>query len=78
MLIALAAGTFSLIISTKGFFISTGLTYMVSAPIMHYFSYEVRNPNEYYFYNNLGFSRSFLWIFTVGSAVIVGLIFSFI
>lgn len=75
LIVSLAAGAFASIISAKIFFISTGIAYMLFFPLMHYFAYEVRNPNEYYFYHNLGFSRSFLWIFTVISGIIIGLIF---
>ena len=45
---------------------------------MHYFIYEIGNPNEYYFYYNLGFSKFFLWSTTIISAVIVALIFRII
>lgn len=54
--------------------VGIGISYIVLAPFFHYFTYEVRNPDEYYFYYNLGLSRSFLWLSTVAISLIVGVI----
>lgn len=39
-------GTFS--------FKSVGLSYIFIGMLCHYFIYEIRTPNEYYFYFNIG------------------------
>lgn len=61
-----------------GSFISAaGKVFIILTPIFHYFLYEVRYPNEYYFYYNLGFSKLQLWLislligFIFGSTLIV-------
>ncbi len=51
-----------------------GLSFLLISPVLHYFIYELRFKNEYYFYANLGFSRSFLWGFTISVCVIVKII----
>jgi len=64
--------------AVEAYLIFFGIAYFLSAPLMHYFIYEIGNPNEYYFYYNLGFSKFFLWSTTIISAVIVALIFRII
>jgi hypothetical protein len=46
--------------------------YVFLAPMFHYFTYEVNNPNEYYFYYNLGLSKVNLWINTIAWSSIIG------
>lgn len=41
---------------------TTGIAYMLFAPLFHYFIYEIRNSQEYYFYYNMGLSKFTLWI----------------
>ncbi|MEJ2880918.1 hypothetical protein [Pedobacter sp. GR22-6] len=48
-----------------------GISLIFLLPVFHYFSYELRSPQEYYFYHNLGLSRLILWL----STIIIGLIF---
>lgn len=53
-------------------FKGVGISYMLFTPLFHYFIYEVRNPNEYYFYHNLGLSRVNLWISTFVVSLFIG------
>jgi len=60
----------------ESFFLKrVGLAYMFITPLLHYFIYEVRNRNEYFFYYNLGLSRLVLWISTLAISIVIGLIF---
>lgn len=44
---------------------SFGLCFLLIFPLMHFFIYELRLKNEYCFYANFGFSKAFLWTFTL-------------
>lgn len=55
-----------------------GISYIFLGLLFHYFIYEVRNSNEYYFYYNMGLSRLSLWIITFGLSLVIGLIFIFL
>ncbi|KUJ52626.1 hypothetical protein [Chryseobacterium sp. JAH] len=55
-----------------------GLSFLVLLPVMHYFIYELRFKNEYIFYANFGFSRLFLWIFTLSFGLIIKIITIFL
>ncbi|PTT36774.1 hypothetical protein DBR28_10610 [Chryseobacterium sp. HMWF028] len=78
--ILLPALLFSLLISfwlpfrTQTF----GLSFLLTAPVLHYFIYELRFKNEYYFYANAGLSRTFLWAGTIVSSLTVKIITSFL
>ncbi|MCK5171226.1 MAG: hypothetical protein KAQ75_15210 [Bacteroidales bacterium] len=52
-----------------------GLAYIFIAPLFHFFIYEVRNVNEYYFYYNFGLSKIVLWASTITLSLSIGLIF---
>lgn len=53
----------------------TGFGYILAGPLTHYFIYEVRNNNEYYFYYNAGLNKITLYSSTtVINALIGGLI----
>lgn len=52
-------------------FWATGIIFLVMGPLWHYFIYEVRYKQEYYFYFNLGFTRLSLWASTLILSVIV-------
>ena len=56
-------------------FQALGFSYIITAPLFHYFIYEIGNSNEYYFYYNMGLSRLVLWIATLALSIIIGLIF---
>ena len=65
---------FSLLLSfIMGAFDSSifGLSFLFVLPLMQYFIYEIRFPDEYIFYANFGFSRKFFWITTVVFAIVV-------
>lgn len=58
------------------FFLKTiGVSYIILGLLFHYFIYEVRDSNEYYFYYNMGLSRLSLWIITLVLNLIIGLTF---
>jgi hypothetical protein len=43
----------------------TGFGYILAGPLTHYFIYESRNENEYYFYFNIGLTKMMLYASTV-------------
>ncbi|REC65144.1 hypothetical protein DRF59_17635 [Chryseobacterium flavum] len=53
---------------------SFGLSFLFILPVLHYFIYELRLKNEYYFYANFGISRLLLWIITVSSGLSIKII----
>ncbi len=53
---------------------SIKLMYIVFTPFVLFFVYEVRSPNEYYFYYNLGLSKRQLW----GSAMLISVIVGYL
>lgn len=50
----------------------TGFGYFLAGPMVHYYLYELRHPNEYYFYFNAGLSKILLYSTTVGLNVVLG------
>jgi hypothetical protein len=50
-----------------------GLAYLFSSLLFQYFIYEIRNPNEYYFYYNIGLNKGILWSTTILISLIIGL-----
>lgn len=54
---------------------SVGVSYIFTGPLFHFFIYEIRNYNEYYFYYNLGLSRISLWVITIILNFVIGFIF---
>ncbi len=58
----------------NNFYAGTGISFIILTPTFHYFIYEIKNPNEYYFYYNLGLSKLVLWINTVLISLAFGLI----
>lgn len=52
----------------------SGISCIFLTPVFHYFIYEIRNPNEYYFYYNMGLSKLVLWISTTILGLILGLL----
>jgi len=55
-----------------------GLCFILLLPLMHYFIYELRYKNEYQFYAHFGFSKLFLWIFTLSFGLIIKIIALFL
>lgn len=49
-----------------------GISFIFFMPAMHYFRYELQNPDEYFFYYNLGLSKMRLWIITVILSLFTG------
>jgi hypothetical protein len=69
---------FSLAIAFVGFvftgifsFTTVSIGYFLLTPLFQYFIYELRNPNEYFFYNNLGLSRLRLWVMSLSLSFLV-------
>ncbi|MDO9256461.1 MAG: hypothetical protein Q7U54_13170 [Bacteroidales bacterium] len=67
-------GLSGLIVSDSVSTASIGTAYIVFAPFFHFVVYEIRNPNEYYFYHNLGLSKMCLWMFTIIFSFFIGVI----
>jgi len=55
-----------------------GISYLIITPVFQYYIYETRNPNEYYFYYNMGLSKPLLWLATFVFSSLIGLIISLI
>lgn len=55
-----------------------GIYYLVIAPIVHYWVYDIHNKNVYYFYFNLGLDHLRLWTSTFLIALLNLLILSFL
>lgn len=51
-----------------------GASYVPCSLVCQYFIYEVRSPNEYYFYFNMGFSKVRLWGYSVALDIIIAFI----
>ncbi len=47
-----------------------GLTFLLIAPFIQYYFYELKTKNEYYYYYNLGITKGKLWL----STFVIGLI----
>lgn len=47
-----------------------GMGYILMTLVFQYFIYEKRNPNDYYFYYNMGLSKYLLW----GTTLILSLL----
>lgn len=58
----------------SNFYVGTGISFVFLTPTFHYFTYEIKNPNEYYFYHNLGLSKLVLWTNTIIISIFFGLI----
>jgi hypothetical protein len=52
----------------------TGFGYVFAGLISHYFIYELRYPNEYYFYFNAGLSKSILYGSTLTLNLVIGML----
>lgn len=50
--------------------------YFLLAPAFQFLSYDFTNPDQYYFYNNIGFTRPGLWILNIMTSLILFLILS--
>lgn len=55
-----------------------GLCFLVFFPVLHFFIYDIRLKDEYYFYANFGFSKLLLWILTFSISVTVNIITKFV
>ena len=62
------------IMERSDFVAGVGISFVFLTPVFQYFTYEVKNPNAYYFYYNLGLSKVVLWITTIVVSLVFGLI----
>lgn len=71
---------FSLLLAFQtGFNIGNfGFCFLIIFPVFHFLIYELRFRNEYVFFANFGFSKSFLWITTVSIGFVINLISKFL
>ncbi|MBC9796240.1 hypothetical protein [Sinomicrobium weinanense] len=76
--IAILTGILGLSATGSFSFKWSGLAYFLLTPLFHYFIYEVRNKNEYYFYFNLGLNKPVLWASTISISLFIALILSLI
>lgn len=53
---------------------AAAVAYILFSLLFQYFIYEVRNPNEYYFYYNLGLNKYILWGSTFMLSSIIAII----
>ena len=75
----------SLAIGIAGYFMiwstpvvqGTGFGYLLAGPMVHYYLYDLRNPNEYYFYHNAGLSKPLLYFTTFGLNAAVAMVILF-
>lgn len=51
-----------------------GFGYIFAGPLTQFFFYDLRNPNEYYFYFNKGLSKCHLYLSSLVLNSIVGII----
>lgn len=57
---------------------TVGVYYILMSMVFHYFIYEIRNPNEYYFYYNMGLNRYILWGANLFLSLIIGIILTIV
>jgi hypothetical protein len=74
LVMSILAGLLGLAVSDSVSLRPIGIAFVFFAPFFHFAIYEIRNPNEYYFYYNLGLSKLVLWISTVLISFGIGLI----
>ena len=75
---SVAIGMFAATISEASILQTIGISYFtISLPVLFYV-YEIRNPNEYYFYYNLGLSKPMLWASTALLSLFICIILSII
>ena len=74
ILMSVFMGLISMVTSDTFSTHTVGAAYILFALFFHFTIYEIRNPNEYYFYYNLGLSKMVLWMSTVLISFCIGLI----
>lgn len=55
-----------------------GISYILLGLFFHFFTYEIRNSGEYYFYFNLGINKYMLWLSTLVFNLVIGVIIAII
>jgi hypothetical protein len=63
-----------LLMPGPNFFKGTGTAFIILFPVVHYYTYDIRKPQEYYFYYNLGLDKPVLWIITVILGFLIGIL----
>ncbi len=64
-----------IVVGYADFLKGTGISFIFLTPAFHYLTYDIKNPNEYYFYYNVGLSKLTLWLVTPLTSIAIGLIF---
>jgi len=49
-------------------------SFLFIAPAFHFLQYDFMNSGQYYFYNNLGFTRLALWVLSTCTSVLIFII----
>ncbi len=55
-------------------FTGIGIAYIFLTPAFHYLLYDLTNANQYYFYHNMGISKIILWVTSISTSFIIGII----
>ena len=55
-----------------------GFCFLAIAPMIQYYSYDIKDKNQYYYFYNLGLSEIHLWFSTVIIGIINLVILSFL
>ncbi|MEM9675678.1 MAG: hypothetical protein ACFB15_01005 [Cyclobacteriaceae bacterium] len=78
IIISLFLGVVGHSINGKPIVTNAGFAYLFVLPLFQYLVYELRYPNEYYFYHNLGISKVMLWAACLAQGFIVNVATSFL
>lgn len=68
---SLIIGLTSYAMGGKEFLDIAAYSFLISSPAFHFIQYDFMNSGQYYFYNNLGFTRLGLWILSVCTSVLI-------
>jgi hypothetical protein len=76
LIVSAAFGFLGMITPGGNFSLKTvGFSYFLNSLLFHYLIYEIRHPEEYYFYYNLGFNKLMLWGINLVISFVLSLIF---
>jgi hypothetical protein len=76
LIVAITIGLIGIIFGNLPFLSTVGLGLCLISPLFQYFIYELRNEKEYYFFFNLGFSRTKLWALNIIVSIVIGKVIS--
>ncbi|SFH02213.1 hypothetical protein SAMN04489864_104145 [Pedobacter insulae] len=61
-------------IDSSKFLSGVGIAYVFLTPSLHFLFYDLSRPKEYYFYHNLGLSKTTLYLNSILISLIIGII----